>query len=463
MSSTEQYAYRRDLPVSGEWDLVVAGGGPAGTAAALAAARRGLTVCLIEQTGALGGMGSSGYVSSWYCLGNNVETMVGGLAREIPVRLYEAGGVEPGRTPEDWLLTKRGFGFDPETLKVLLDQMCAENDVTVLFANKVVDTVGGKVPGMLDGLVLSGPEGLRMIRANAIVDATGDGTVSRMGGFPVRRAGHDTERIMAPTLCARMVGIDYDRFDRKRDQQALVDQAVEDGFFSQPDRHVPGLFRTGKKNAILNAGHLFDTDALDTSSLSDAYVWGRRLAHEYTRFFRERAPGCEQIELAATAQLMGVRESIRIRGEYELTWDDFRVRRKFHDQIGIYCKQVDIHVYDTSPEEYARFQAEFESEGDAKPADGEYYGIPYGVLVPKGSINTWVAGRCVSTDPMVNGSLRDQPGCMLLGQAAGTAAAQYLKSGQSATAIDTSQLISTLRDAGAKLPQIETRKEMTRN
>ncbi len=462
MAPNEQYAYRRDLPVSGEWDLVVAGGGPAGVTAALSAARLGLSVCLLEQTGALGGMGSSGYVSSWYCLGNNVETMVGGLAREIPLRLYEAGAVEPGRSPEQWTVTKRGFGFDPETLKILLDQMCAEDGVTVLFATKSVDAVSGHASGKLDGLVLSGPEGLQVLRATTIIDATGDGTVARMAGFPVRRAGRDTERIMAPTLCARMVGIDYDRFDRERDQQDLVDQAVEDGYFSQPDRHVPGLFRTGEKNAILNAGHLFDTDALDSSGLSTAYAWGRRLVQEYTQFFRERAPGCEEIELAATASLMGVRESIRILGEYDLTWDDFRVRRKFHDQIGIYCKQVDIHVYDTSPEEYARFQAEFESEGDAKPADGEYYGIPYGVLVPKGSINLWAAGRCVSTDPMVNGSLRDQPGCMLLGQAAGTAAAQHLKSGQSAAAIDTSQLVKTLRDAGAKLPQIETRREMTR-
>lgn len=212
----------------------------------------------------------------------------------------------------------------------------------------------------------------------------------------------------------------------------------------------------------MNAGHLFNTDALDTRSLSKAYVWGRRLAQEYARFFRERVPGCENVQLAATANLLGVRESGRILGEYDLSWEDFRNRRKFPDQIGIYCKQVDIHVYDTSPEEYARFLAEFWEDGDAKPADGEYYGIPYGVLVPKGSANLWAAGRCVSTDPMVNGSLRDQPGCMLLGQAAGTAAAQHVESGKPATAIDTAELVNTLRKHGAKLPQEELQREMTR-
>lgn len=454
--------YRREIELLDGWDLVIAGGGPAGVTAALAAARQGLKVCLVEQTGALGGMGTNGFVSSWYCLGNNVESMVGGLAREIPVRLYESGGVEPGRTPDEWLVTKRGFGFDPEILKSMLDAMCSEEGVAVFFGNKVVDVLNGGESGRLDGLIVCGPEGLRVLRASAFIDATGHGTITRMAGLPVRRAGHDTERIMAPTLCARVVGVDHERFDRRRDQQPAVDRAVEDGFFSQPDRHVPGLFRTGEDSAIMNAGHLFNTDALDTRSLSKAYVRGRRLAHEYTRFFRERVPGCEHIKLAATANLLGVRESGRVLGEYELSWEDFRNRRKFPDQIGIYCKQVDIHVYDTSPEEYARFRAEFWEDGDAKPADGEYYGIPYGVLVPKGSANLWAAGRCVSTDPMVNGSLRDQPGCMLLGQAAGTAAAQHVQSGKPATALDTAELVNTLRRHGAKLPQEELKRKMTR-
>jgi len=147
-------------------------------------------------------------------------------------------------------------------------------------------------------------------------------------------------------------------------------------------------------------------------------------------------------------------------GEYQLNWADFRARRKFPDQIAIYCKQIDIHVYDTTPAEYERFQNEFDERG--RPADGEYYGIPYGVLVPKGWRNLWAAGRCVSTDVAVNGSLRDQPGCMLIGQAAGTAAVQHIRTKQPAYDLDTQTLVETLRARGSNLPQAELGKSMTR-
>src|SRR5204862_5028799 len=102
-----------------------------------------------------------------------------------------------------------------------------------------------------------------------------------------------------------------------------VFQAIKDGFFSQPDRHVPGLFRWGAGTAIMNAGHLFGTNAVNCRSLSDAMIRGRRLAHEYTQFYRKYMKGCENMELIATGSLLGVRESRRIVGEYEINYDDF--------------------------------------------------------------------------------------------------------------------------------------------
>ncbi|HKJ85440.1 MAG TPA: FAD-dependent oxidoreductase, partial [Spirochaetia bacterium] len=262
------------------------------------------------------------------------------------------------------------------------------------------------------------------------------------------------------TLCARMTGIDYRRFDRRRDQQDAVDHAVRDGFFSQPDRHVPGLFRTGPDSAILNAGHLFGMDALDNASLSAGYRWGRRLVSEYTQFFRKYLDGCEDVATMATATLMGVRESRRIVGEYELSWAEFDSRRTFPDQIAIYCKQVDVHVYAPTDDEYERVFRDFDDRG--RPADGEYYGIPYGVLVPRRWENLWAAGRCVSTDVKVNGSLRDQPGCMLLGQAAGTAAVQHVRTGEPGHDLNTRTLVESLRADGAKLPQAQLSESMIR-
>ena len=460
---SEMYNLKRSIPVDQTYDLVVAGGGPAGTTAAIAAGRLGLRVLLVEASGALGGMGSSGLVSSWYCLGNNVETMVGGLTEEIAVALYERGAVEPDRLPEQWLKTKRGFGFDAEVLKILLDDLCADAGVEVRFATRVIDadvTHAGPEGHRMSGIVTHGPDGYRYIPAASFVDATGDAVLSEIAGVACRVAGQDTENIMPPTLCAKVTGLDYTRFDRRTQQQDAVDRAVRDGFFSQPDRHVPGLFRTGPDNAILNAGHLFDMDALDVTSLSDGYRLGRKLVSEYIAFFREYLDGCQGAASMGTAALMGVRESRRIVGEYELSWADFDSRRKFPDQIAIYCKQIDVHVYAPTDEEYERVYRDFDDRG--RPADGEYYGIPYGVLVPKGWQNLWTAGRCVSTDIKVNGSLRDQPGCMLMGQAAGTAAAQHVRTNEPAHALNTATLVRQLRKDGQKLPQAELSDTMTR-
>jgi len=157
---------------------------------------------------------------------------------------------------------------------------------------------------------------------------------------------------------------------------------------------------------------------------------------------------------------MGVRESRRIVGEYELTFEDYLAKRQFPDQIGVFNKFVDNHVYDASPEEWERFNREKTQTARIEP--GECFGIPYGILVPRGWRNLWVAGRCNSSDIMVHGSIRVMPACAMMGQAAGTAAVQSARTGQSACDLDTEQLVGTLREAGAYLPQETLRKAMTR-
>ena len=136
-----------------------------------------------------------------------------------------------------------------------------------------------------------------------------------MVGIPTLPRRRDSDDIMPPTLCANVVGIDYTVFDREL-QQDIVDQAVSDGFFSQPDRHVPGLFRNGLNSATLNAGHLFDLDALNSKQLSNGYAQGRKFVEEYIEFYRKYMPGCEHIRAISTGSSMGVRESRRVVGEY---------------------------------------------------------------------------------------------------------------------------------------------------
>lgn len=459
--SPKTYTLTRQIPVEAGYDLVVAGGGPAGAAAAICAARLGAKVLLVEATGCLGGMGTNAYVSNWYALGDGETFRVGGLILELMHKLCRGNWARPGlreRVEKGHYIG--GIGFDPEGLKLLLDKLCQEAGVEVRFFTRVIDADVHREKRQVNGVITNSVEGYRYVHARAFVDATGDAILSDLCGAESREAGRDTPKIMPPTLCARVGDMDYGTFD-KRNQQAMVEKAISDGFFTQPDRHVPGLFPSNDNTATMNAGHLFHTDALNTRSLSDAMMLGRKLAQEYAAFYRKYLPGCEEMKVMATGALLGVRESRRIVGEYELNYADFKARRHFPDQIAVYRKSVDIHVYDLSPEEYKRYHEEFTTLDRLKR--GESYGLPYGMLVPKGWQNLWVAGRCNSSDIKVHGAIRDQPACYMMGQAAGTAVVQSLSTGQPANDLDTEQLVNSLREAGVVLPQKSLSKKMTRS
>ena len=171
----------------------------------------------------------------------------------------------------------------------------------------------------------------------------------------------------------------------------------------------------------LNAMHLFDVDPLRAADRTRAMIEGRRRTQEIVNYFRKHLKGCETLELAATGSLLGVRESRRIVGEYELTGDDLHDRREFPDTIGVYCKFVDIHLYDP-PKPGAATTGDAGKTMTVRPKPGEHFSIPYGVLVPRGWKNLWAAGRCLSADVVAHGSARCQPYCSMMGQAAGTAA-----------------------------------------
>ena len=452
------YDFHRQIPTESGYDLVVAGGGPGGCGAAISAARLGAKVLLVEGTGCLGGMGTSALVSAWSDLADGNRTLIGGLMGEIVETMYDRGCFKPGIDPSVWRSRLHvGFGFNAEGLKRLLDELCLQAGVEVRFFTRLIDV--DQSENFIRGVILNNIEGHHYIEARTFIDATGDAVLTNLCGAACREAGRHTKHIMAPTLCSAQANIDVQAF-RYEDQQEAVFQAIADGFFTQNDRHVPGLFVNSNSTGIINAGHLFGTDALNCRSLSDGMIQGRKLAEEYVRFFRKYVNGCRDMEFVTTASLLGVRESRRIVGEYELNYDDFTARRSFPDQIAVYNKSVDIHVHDCSDEEWQRYSEEFLKRDRTKT--GEYYGLPYGMLVPKGWKNLWVAGRCNSSDVKVHGAIRDQPAAFMMGQAAGTAAVQSMKTGQPACDLDTEQLIEALRQANAYLPQAKLGRKMTR-
>lgn len=464
------YSLKREIDVEDSFDVLVAGGGPAGSAAAICAGRLGAKVLLAEATGCLGGMGTSGLVTTFGPVSDGKQMLVGGVMREILLSMQQRGQLGPHVAPE-YLHSQlnRWVPFKPEGLKRLLDDMAEAAGVDVRFFTRVIDAEASE--GRIEGAVISNVEGYRFIRAKTFIDATGDAALADLCGAECKVILRDIDAIAPSTLCSLFSGVNWDHpiygddwrgiDEAKALSKKLLVQAIEDGHFTQPDRFMPGMNKIGRRAAQLNGGHVFELNGLDIGSLSDGMVFGRRMAVEYEQFFRKYMPGCEDMELLATAPIMGVRDTRRIVGEFELTIDDFESARQFPDQIAVYNRPTDVHPTNTSEDEYRRFCKDFEGKHSLKA--GQCLGIPYSILVPKGWRNLWVAGRCHSSDTKVHGSIRAQSAAYMMGQAVETAAVQSVDTGEPACDLDTSRLVSALRTQGAYLPQNELRRQMTRS
>lgn len=470
MSAKETYRLVRDVPVEEDYDILVAGGGPAGASAAISAARLGARVLLVEATGCMGGMGTSSFVTTFGPMGDGERPLVGGFCRELVETMHQRGFLGPGVTPDFWAKHyNRWIPFHPEGLKRLLDEKAVAAGVDVRFFTKVIDA---EVEGnRITGAVISNIEGYRFIRAKTFIDCTGDATLSALAGAECKIAGIDWPDTAPGTLCSLVGNIDWDDpaygddysgIDevKMRTRKELLPQAVEDGHFSEPFRFIPGMNKLGESIANINAGHIYGLDGLDARSLSEGMMQGRRVAVEFIEFYRKYVPGCENIEQVATAPVMGVRDTRRIVGEFTLTIEDYEARREFPDQICVYNRPPDNHPTNTSQEEYERFKRQF--EGIGKLPRGASVGIPYSILVPKGWENLWVAGRCHSSGHSVHGSIRAQSAAYMMGQAAAAAAQQSIETGQPACDLDTERLVLRLRAAGCYLPQERLSKTMTR-
>ncbi|MFC2126368.1 FAD-dependent oxidoreductase, partial [Bacteroidota bacterium] len=425
------------------------------------AGRLGAKVLLLEATGCLGGMGTSGLVSAFDPMSNGERMLVGGFMKELVDTMYKRRFLGPKVKPEIYSKTYHYWTpFQIEGLKLLLDEYVVEAGVEVRFFTRAVDADVDTRTKKVNGVIINNVEGFRYVKAKTFIDCTGDAVLADLCGVKCREAGRDTPNIMPATLCSYFANIDFEKYKGIGTEDPKLLKAIEDGDFTHTDRHLPGMSLVTKSIGYLNGGHVFNLNALRCESLSKGMMLGRKIAKEYLAFYKKYAPGCENIEHATTASVMGVRESRRIVGEYEINFDDYISKREFPDQIGIFNKAVDIHPYNDSLDEFNRFKKEYAETGRLNP--GEQFGIPYSILVPKGLSNLWVAGRCSSSDVRVHGSIRVQPAASMMGQAAGTAAVQSVKSGQPANDLDTQLLVTTLREWDANLPQDSLSKEMTR-
>jgi hypothetical protein len=439
IDSSSTITFQRELSVRYDVDVFVAGGGPAGVAAAVMAARQGRSVYLAEAHSCFGGMGTAALVPCFMPFTDGIHFLAGGMGEEIYHRLKAC-------SPQIYWDDPNGVvGIQPEALKRAYDGLIQEAKVDFTFYTQLIglEMEGGWVRHA----VCSAKSGLFAVRAKIFIDATGDGDLAAWAGAPYEK-GDARGAMMPGTLCSLWSGVDWEHLQPSQDE-ALLEKAIADGVFTIPDHHLPGMFRVGREQAGGNLVHTFGVDGTDERSLTRALVDGRQRLLEYQAFYQKYYPGYEEMELAATGSLLGIRESRRIMGDTMLCLDDFERRAVFEDEIGRYNYAVDVHASAPDSVQFRQFEEDFKR---LRYGPGESYGIPYRVLTPRGLENVLVAGRCVSTDRYLQGSLRVMPGCYITGQAAGMAATLAVEKDTGTRGIEVGELQARLKRVGAYLP-----------
>jgi hypothetical protein len=433
----------REIPVRASVDICVAGGGPAGVAAAVVAARAGGRVLLLEGQNCLGGMGTAGMLPTFMAFADPVHFYAGGFGREVYDRMAADGGFWPGN---HWGLYVPQVRI--EVLKRLYDALVVEAGVELRLLTQVagVEARDGRVTHLL----CAAKSGLFAVEAAVFIDATGDGDVAAWAGAPFEQ-GDARGAMMPGTLCTLWADIDWPAAEASgQDREAVMRDVLarHPDFFTTPDPHLVGMLPVGPGIGGGNIGHLFGLDGTDECSMTAALLQARRSFPEYEAFYRRFMTGYARATLIASAGQLGVRETRRILGDYVLNSDDFDARACFPDEIGRYNYWIDRHPEEPSAEKLAAHNARLR----AAYAPGDSYGIPYRILTPRGLANVLTAGRCVSTDRNVQASLRVMPGCYITGQAAGLAAVLACETGTDTRGVPVPVLQARLRDIGAFLP-----------
>ncbi len=440
---------QREIPVIAEVDVAVAGGGPAGLAAAIAAARLGARTMLVEKNGFFGGMITAGLVltlggfNSWV---KPYPRVVGGIASEMIRQAAALGGAEDNQS---WVLNS-----EPEIIKLVADRMLTQAGVWfLLHCWAARPWMEGRA---VRGIIVENKSGRQAILSRCTIDATGDGDIAARAG-----AAYEISSTLQPmTLCFQLGGVqggsqteidlpsltgiespgivpgNFMLISRRQDvhvDRAAMREAAGRG--ELPVYGGPWLGGMRRTQIWVNSTRIFG-NCTDACSLTQAEVKGRQDVQAIVRYLTASCPQLKDAHLLMTGPEIGLRESRRIVGDCTLTGDDIRSQRPQPDGIALGCWPIDVH-----------------------PADGQVgahdcyvprpYAIPYRTLLPKGIEGLLAAGRCISADREALGSTRVSGTCMALGEAAGTAAALAVREGVSPRCLDVSRLQRVLEAQGA--------------
>ena len=442
-------------------DVLVIGGGNAGCAAALAAARHGARTLLLERYGFLGGTATAAMVGPWMTFHSGHDRIVGGIAQEIVERLIAKGG-SPGHIPDasDYVATITPF--DPELHKALLFEMMAESGVELLLHAYFLEALRDG-SGAVRGARVATVGGPLEFEAAITIDTSADAYVAASAGVALQQ-GDVRGRVQPASLMFRLSHVDLAQTaayvrehpeqmrsslaPEQRDAHALTavaglydlwNAARERGDVSVPRELVSFFISPYPDEVTVNMTRVTEIDPLDPFDLTRAEIESRAQAMELLAFFRRDVPGFANARIAATAAQIGIRESRRIVGVYTLTADDVLSARSFDDAVARSAYPIDIHNPSGAGTTTHRLPA------------GASYEIPYRCLVPEKVDRLLVAGRCISTTHEAHASTRLTPTVMTLGQAAGTAAALCVEQRIQPRDIDAGELRAALVRDGVDL------------
>ncbi|MES2940389.1 MAG: FAD-dependent oxidoreductase [Pseudomonadota bacterium] len=434
----------RETEIHGEYDVVVLGGGPAGIAAAVAAARIGCSTLLVERYGFLGGMGTAAGVTNFCGLHANVHgdirQVVHGVADDLLARIARLGGLNE---PHKLFGKTVAQAYDTAAYKIAADDLMLAAGVDVLFHALGAGVLMASAE-RVRALLLETKSGRRAVLASAFIDCSGDGDLAAWAGAPYDK-GDGAGHMLYPSTMFRINGIDPERAGAAWETiPKLMLQAEAEGRYRFP-RKTP-IVRPQKSGIEwrVNLTQLANAegnamDGTDARELSAAEMQGRRQIAEVAGFLKE-VPGFERSYIVDIAPQVGIRETRRVRGLYQLTEPDVLECASFDDTIGVNGWPLELHL-----------KGDVEFRWPKIPESRGFNQLPYRMTVPLGLDNVWVAGRCASMSHEAQSAARVTGACFVMGQAAGTAAALSLASGCTNAEVDVAELQSRLEAAGAYL------------
>lgn len=415
----------REVPVVHECDVCVIGGGCTGTFAAVAAARQGASVALVEWNGFLGGVATASLVNRWHSLKNRSgdRQIIGGLTAEALSRLRKRDALRDVGRDE--------FDLNSEVLKIELDDLVTEAGIRpflhAMFVSGVVED------GRMEAAIIEDKSGRRAIRAGQFVDATGDGDVAARLGLSV----YKRENLQPPTMCCILRGL---KEIRRRHSGFNVNRVIFDKEYEEAIRKgfswsasVPGA----EDHTMLAGTRVFGADCSDGDQLTRAELEGRRQVRSICDLLRNHFMEGKGVPLAWLPARIGIRETRHVSCLHTLQVDELLKGKRFPDAIANGTYRIDVHSAHGAGVKFR----------DLK--DTEFYQVPYRSLVPRGSRNVLIAGRCLDADEEAFGAVRVMVNCNQMGQAAGVASWLALDSGKDVSDIDTSRLREVLKKQGA--------------